>query len=121
MIQNAGFASEVRVMTSGKMALEYFDIHKSNLGEIPDLIFLDLNMPVVDGFVFLFEFDEFPEEVKEKCKIVVLSSISENSLIDKILSNEYVFDFVPKPITAAAIKRVEAMLEASKSYKDVKK
>lgn len=106
VIEMAGFAQHVDVVTSGKQALEYFELNKDDLGRIPDIVLLDLNMPVVDGFVFLFEFDEFPQGVKDKCEIVVLSSILEKSVIDKILTNEYVSDFIPKPLTENSLKRI---------------
>src|SRR6187551_1292632 len=38
----------------------------------PDVIFLDLNMPEIDGFSFLNDFKKLPQEVLDKCKIVVL-------------------------------------------------
>ena len=63
-------------------------------------------MPVVDGFVFLFEFEDFPQEVKNKCNIVVLSSLLDKMVIDKVLRNEYVSDFIPKPLTEAALQRL---------------
>jgi CheY-like chemotaxis protein len=110
VMQNSQFAKEVMVMTSGRGALEFFEDHKEKPEELPDLIFLDLNMPIVDGFVFLFQYDEFPEEVRNRCKIIVLSSILEKKVIDKILSNEYVNDFVPKPLTESSLKRINVEL-----------
>ncbi len=107
VMEMAGFTEEIKVITSGKEALQYFEDNKLNLDAIPNVVLLDLNMPVVDGFVFLFEFDEFPQAVKEKCNIVVLSSILEKKVIDKILTNEYVSDFIPKPLTDNSLKRLK--------------
>jgi len=53
IIEITNFASEVEIKNSGKAALDYLKNHKNNLDKLPDLIFLDINMPIVDGFVLL--------------------------------------------------------------------
>ena len=71
IIELAGFAKNVVVKNSGKSALEYLEDCKSKPETIPSVVFLDINMPIVDGFVFLFEFDNFTDEIKQNCKIVI--------------------------------------------------
>ena len=106
VLNKANFTTQVDICTSGSEALDYIKRNANNLERIPNVIFLDLNMPVVDGFVFLFEFEDFPQEVKNKCNIVVLSSLLDKMVIDKVLRNEYVSDFIPKPLTEAALQRL---------------
>ena len=106
VMEGIDFSDDVVVMTSGKGALDYISENKDSVENLPDIIFLDLNMPIVDGFLFLYEFDDFSDQVKEKCNIVVLSSVIEQTTIDKILKNEYVFDFIPKPITEDALNKL---------------
>ena len=74
IIEITKFAERVIVKNSGKSALEYLESVQNEGAELPDVIFLDINMPIVDGFVFLFEFEMFAETVKNKCKIIILSS-----------------------------------------------
>lgn len=106
VMEGVDFAEDVIVMTSGKGALDYISENKDALDNLPDIIFLDLNMPIVDGFLFLYEFDDFDQKIKDKCNIVVLSSVIEQTTIDKILKNEYVFDFIPKPINEDALNKL---------------
>lgn len=106
VMEGVDFAEDVVVMTSGKGALDFIEENKNSIENLPDIIFLDLNMPIVDGFLFLYEFDDFSDAIKEKCNIVVLSSVIEQTTIDKILKNEYVFDFIPKPITEDALNKL---------------
>lgn len=106
VMEGENFCEEAIVMTSGKSALEYIKEFEQKIDRLPDLIFLDLNMPIVDGFLFLYEFDDFSDQVKEKCKVIVLSSVIEQSIIEKILKNEYVYDFIPKPITDEALQKL---------------
>jgi CheY-like chemotaxis protein len=59
IIEITKFAGDVVIKNSGKSALEYLEDHKTTHTKLPDLIFLDINMPIVDGFVFLYEFEKF--------------------------------------------------------------
>ncbi|HAI74610.1 MAG TPA: response regulator, partial [Microscillaceae bacterium] len=68
IIEITGFSSNVIVKNSGKLALQYLEQNQNNPASLPDVIFLDINMPIVDGFVFLFEFDLFADVVKPMCK-----------------------------------------------------
>lgn len=110
VIENSKFSNNVRIITSGEEALTFLENHKTEESKLPRVIFLDLNMPVVDGFMFLFEFDEFPELVKNKCKIVILSGALEQKTIDKILKNEHVLDYISKPLTEASLRKLEGLL-----------
>lgn len=110
IIEMAGFAEKVIAMDSGPTALDYLRQNENNSENIPDIIFLDINMPFVDGFVFLFEFESFSELVKSKCKIVILSSSDNKRDIDRIVDNPYVVNYVVKPLTTEALKKIETIL-----------
>lgn len=103
IIELDGFSKNVIVKNSGKSALEFLDEVKNSPENLPNLVFLDINMPVVDGFVFLFEFDSFPDELKNKCKIVILSSSDNKKDIDRIVDNESVIHFITKPLSKEAL------------------
>ena len=109
IIEITKFAKRVEVKNSGKSALEYLEREKSNSHNLPNIIFLDINMPIVDGFVFLFEFEMFPDEVKNKCKIVILSSSDNKRDIEKIVDNDYVVKFVTKPLTEGALNEIKLL------------
>lgn len=110
IIEITKFAKRVEIKNSGKSALQYLEDNQGNPDNLPDLIFLDINMPIVDGFVFLFEFEMFPEELKKKCKVVILSSSDNKRDIEKIIDNEHVIKFITKPLTDSALNDVKALL-----------
>src|SRR6187397_1992235 len=74
LVEGDSFASETTIHTSGESALEYLKGYASESSRIPDLIFLDIMMPEMDGFAFLDAFDKLPDSVKSKCRIVMLST-----------------------------------------------
>ena len=106
IIEITGFAEEVEVKNSGKSALEYLEDNKDDHGGLPGIIFLDINMPIVDGFVFLYEFEKFNEYVKNKCKVIILSSSDNKRDIDKIINNDHVIKFITKPLTETALRDI---------------
>jgi CheY-like chemotaxis protein len=112
IIEITKFAKRVEIKNSGKSALQYLEENQNKPENLPDLIFLDINMPIVDGFVFLFEFEMFPEELKKKCKVVILSSSDNKRDIEKIVDNEYVIKFITKPLTDNALNEVKTLLSA---------
>jgi CheY-like chemotaxis protein len=111
IIELAGFAKNIIVKNSGKSALEFLESNQVTPESIPGVVFLDINMPIVDGFVFLFEYDNFPEEIKQKCKIVILSSSDNKKDIDRIVDNEYVVHFITKPLSEESLEELKGILK----------
>lgn len=107
IIEITKFAKRVEVKNSGKSALDYLRENQDNIDNLPNLIFLDINMPIVDGFVFLYEFEKFNDAIKDKCKVIILSSSDNKRDIDKIVNNNHVIKFVTKPLTETALEEVK--------------
>jgi CheY-like chemotaxis protein len=109
IIEITKFANSVEIKNSGKSALEYLEKHKDDAEKLPDIIFLDINMPIVDGFVFLYEFEKFSDLVKQKCKVIILSSSDNKRDIDKIVNNDHVIRFITKPLTENALSEIKSI------------
>lgn len=106
IIEITEFAERVEVKNSGKSALDYLAENEDRPENLPNIIFLDINMPVVDGFVFLYEFEKFRELVRTKCKVIILSSSDNKRDIDKIVNNNYVIKFITKPLTEDSLEEI---------------
>ena len=107
IIEITKFANRVEVKGSGKAALDYLKENQNDTDNLPSLIFLDINMPIVDGFVFLYEFEKFNELVRNKCKVIILSSSDNKRDIDKIVNNNHVIKFITKPLTEIALDEIK--------------
>ncbi|MCU0399198.1 MAG: response regulator [Cyclobacteriaceae bacterium] len=107
IIEITKFSKRVEAKNSGKAALDYLKENENNPANLPTLIFLDINMPIVDGFVFLYEFEKFNEIVRNKCKVIILSSSDNKRDIDKIVNNNHVIKFITKPLTEVALDEIK--------------
>ncbi|MCK6617452.1 MAG: response regulator [Cyclobacteriaceae bacterium] len=74
----------------------------------PDVIFLDLNMPKIDGFAFLEKFAGLPETVTANSKIIILTSSNSKADVDKAMVNKNVVHFITKPIKQSDIEELKA-------------
>nr|WKN39426.1 response regulator [Tunicatimonas sp. TK19036] len=99
VIELTQFAQRVIVKSSGRQALDYLQEHLQNPSELPDLIFLDINMPIMDGFMFLYEFETLPAEIQQKARVIILSSSEDRRDVDKIITNPAVIKYITKPLT----------------------
>ena len=76
----------------------------------PDVIFLDLNMPEVDGFGFLKDFNNLPDRITNKSKIVVLTSSNSPKDRDQVFENKNVIQFITKPIKQTDIEELRKLV-----------
>lgn len=103
-----------RQLTSYKSAEEALEnLNSARAHTVPDVIFLDLNMPNLDGFGFLEGFNKLPEAVRDKSKIIVLTS--SNSQKDRAQAFQYknVVHFVTKPLRQADIDDLRRLVAPS--------
>ena len=107
LLERSGKAKDVHVAWNGKQALDLFNEYFQGSKALPDIIFLDLSMPVMDGFQFLEAFRKLPVPGKEEVRIVVLSSSLDARDIDKA-KQLGVFRFLNKPLREEALTEVMA-------------
>ncbi|MFM2369963.1 MAG: hypothetical protein RL619_2280 [Bacteroidota bacterium] len=108
VIVKASFSNEIITSQNGEEALFYFNKIKYNtdnkLKKHPELIFLDLNMPVMGGWEFLDIFNTIDYSEFSSIKVVVLSSTIDPEDLKKSKSYPMVIDFLSKPITTSMLE-----------------
>jgi CheY-like chemotaxis protein len=74
MLARTGYAKEIYTAMNGNEALQLINIFFNEGKSLPDVIFLDLNMPLMDGFSFVKSFARLSIPDKENILIVIVSS-----------------------------------------------
>lgn len=106
MITTNHFGKQVVVKNSGEAALNFLKQHENDAETLPQVIFLDLNMPVMDGFAFLEEYDKMPDLVKKSCRVIVLSSSISPEDINRASTNPHVVKYVNKPLSEKYLEAI---------------
>jgi len=99
IIKNGLFAEEIITFNSATKAIAYLESIKKDADKLPDVIFLDIHMPVMNGFDFLDAFLKFPENVKDLCKIVMLSSTLSHEDHLRMKGYPIILKFFNKPLS----------------------
>ena len=80
-LERLGIAQEIHTALNGAEAINLFNKYFQGSQSLPDVILLDLNMPVMDGFEFLEAFKKLPLPNKEKLQIIIVtSSVNEEDM-----------------------------------------
>jgi CheY-like chemotaxis protein len=98
IIRKNEFSETVDVCEDGMKALEYFENLKVTKEEPPQVLFLDLNMPVLTGWEFLEIFKTKFAEDFPNLKILVVSSSVDPTDLQLANKNPMVMSFLSKPI-----------------------
>jgi CheY-like chemotaxis protein len=103
LIKTIGYNNHIEIALNGKDALDYIinvseGSKQSNL-PLPNLILLDINMPIMNGWQFLEGFKKLDEKITKNITIVMVTSSIDPDDITKAETDSYIQGFVSKPLT----------------------
>jgi two-component system, chemotaxis family, chemotaxis protein CheY len=117
LILRAGIANTITIFNDAEEALAYLRSGVHNPEELPDLIFLDINMPFMDGWDFLDAYEEFRPQIKKEIMLILLTSSVYKNDIEKAKQYKAVSEYIKTPISID--KLVETRNEYFKHLKTV--
>ncbi len=107
MIEKCNFAQEVILTESACQALEHLKLLEHEPDSLPEFIFLDINMPSMNGYEFLEQYSKFPHAVKAKSVILMLTTSLHPDDIKRAESNPLVVRFINKPISKNKLEIIQ--------------
>lgn len=107
MLTKSGITEKIMMYADASAAIS--DIKKSvnNVTELPELIFLDINMPHVNGFDFLDEYDKLPDDIKDLVFIIMLTSSIHEADRKTASTYPYVRGIIHKPLTLDELRELD--------------
>ena len=106
IIKMSAFAENVTSCENGKKAIDFLNNQTAASSYIPDIIFLDINMPVMNGWDFLEEFEKIHHTYKATPRVYILSSTVDPEDYKKAKSYSSVEDFISKPLSKEFLDKI---------------
>lgn len=103
MIKKANFTEKIKTFNDAKDALAFFDRHYTDGKEMPDFIFLDIQMPEISGWDFMDAYGQFSHIPVRTPHVVMLSATFDPDDQQKATQNNLIISFISKPITKEAL------------------
>ena len=110
MLEGCNFSENIYTHTSGSSALEFLrnieKTGKSAYDLFPEVIFLDLNMPLMDGFQFLEEYKQLAISSKIDTKVILLTATEDEAELNAAKGVDKISNVFIKPLREETIARL---------------
>jgi len=90
----------------GSLVLDYMEEHKAEPDKLPDMIFLDLNMPGLSGWEFLERMEQLQNDMDKDIRVYVISSSLRTSDMEGSSKYSFVNEFISKPVDSRQVERI---------------
>lgn len=107
MITKNNFGTKVLSYSKAQEALDFLKENEDNEEALPQIIFVDIYMPIMSGFEFLNSYNQFSEKLKKYCDVYVISSTIDDYDIIRASTDVNIISFQVKPITKDFLDQIK--------------
>lgn len=111
MLKTFNFGDKIISFEDGEEALLFMMDNLNNEKELPDIIFLDINMPIMDGFQFMEEYVKIKPKLSKIVTIYMVSSSVDPVDIERARKIAEISDYIIKPIKPGELKTIIESIE----------
>ena len=97
-LRHTNLVERINLFSDGRKAMEFFNENKGNTEALPDVIFLDINMPIMNGWRFLKGFKQLKNDINKKITIYMMSSSFDDKDVKRSQEYAEVTDYIIKPV-----------------------
>ncbi|MDI1255022.1 MAG: response regulator [Flavobacterium sp.] len=108
IIKNNNFGKNILLYQSASEALKYLKDNQENIPALPQIIFVDIYMPLMSGFEFLENYEVMSDSIKVNCCAYIISSTIDDFDIARARNEKNASSFQVKPITKKFLDRIIA-------------
>ncbi|NIJ55659.1 response regulator [Dyadobacter arcticus] len=106
IIEKTQVTLETVFFENGQEAIDYLLECNFQQQKLPELILLDINMPILDGWQFIDEYAKIHPSLSKGISIFMVSSSTENEDYERAMSTGFITDYVHKPIYATELQQI---------------
>lgn len=106
MFQYLGQREGVESISNGQLAIDKLKSYQTDPTNLPDIILLDINMPIMDGWDFLNQYDNIQGLLPKDIRIYMISSSVDDRDLDRAEKNKYVTKYISKPVDELILKEM---------------
>jgi len=111
VIESTNLVEVVKVFSNATDAIAFLKNNAGNLGNLPEIILLDINMPIIDGWGFIEEYIKLKPKLGQKMALFLLSSSICPADLKRAKNLSDVSDYIVKPMSADKLQRVIKIYE----------
>ncbi len=102
---------KVLTFGDGEQAIDFITNNASNAIELPNIILLDINMPIMDGWQFMDEYIKLKPRIGKKIIVYMVSSSNNEADIIRAKEISEISDYLVKPVTPEELNQILNVLE----------
>ncbi len=109
LLTTYGFSDDIKLFNNSELAMEDLTKNASEINTLPDIILLDINMPIMDGWQFLEEYKNL--SIKKDISIFIITSSIDPLDLETSKKFPIIRSYIQKPITSEKLKFMTSLIE----------